>query len=514
MSSLSKIAYIELIGKDKKHAFKHKVKLTFGVGGSDFFIPTTLPTGNYKLIAYTNWMKNVSETNFFQADIYIINPFKGLQNENLTKQADTISYLISNLKDTKVNEEYLKLNLNSNTFKPREKVEIELVPLKNDVFHGNYSISVKRIDSIFIPPKPNTNNYHLVYPRDTEAKVESTTTTVYLPELRGELLKGIVVDNDAKISVPLKNVTLAIPGNNAIFKSSITNNQGVFYFNLDKPYDAFNAELHVLDEKPEKYEIEILEKTSMNFNGLMFNDFIIAQNLEKLILEHSINNQVENAYSAVKQHEIIPTKQVKPFTWGQGMTYNLDDFTRFKTVRETVVEIIEELTIEKRKGKNRFKIRLDQANDESLSSLIIADGLMVINHDDLINYDSRKIQTISVVPSRYVYGGHVFEGIIYIETINGDFKNYISQMYNKSMALEKLQDKKRYFNQSYENLDLQKRIPDYRNQLYWEPYLNLNEEKNTIVFYTSDYIGNYEICIEGFTENGNSVSLKEVIRVE
>ena len=56
LSSLSKIAYVELVGEDKISVFKHKVRLNEGLGQGDYFIPTSVPSGNYKLIAYTQWM--------------------------------------------------------------------------------------------------------------------------------------------------------------------------------------------------------------------------------------------------------------------------------------------------------------------------------------------------------------------------------------------------------------------------------------------------------------------------
>ena len=37
---------------------------------------TALESGNYKIIAYTQWMRNSDIQNFYQNDISIINPFQ------------------------------------------------------------------------------------------------------------------------------------------------------------------------------------------------------------------------------------------------------------------------------------------------------------------------------------------------------------------------------------------------------------------------------------------------------
>lgn len=50
-----------------------------GIGYGDFIIPVSVNSGNYKLIAYTQWMKNEGIDSFFASDISIINPFQGNQ---------------------------------------------------------------------------------------------------------------------------------------------------------------------------------------------------------------------------------------------------------------------------------------------------------------------------------------------------------------------------------------------------------------------------------------------------
>ena len=56
LSKLSKVAYVELISEDKQKVFRHKISLKNGLGQGDFFISTSIPSGNYKIIAYTQWM--------------------------------------------------------------------------------------------------------------------------------------------------------------------------------------------------------------------------------------------------------------------------------------------------------------------------------------------------------------------------------------------------------------------------------------------------------------------------
>jgi len=75
---LSKVAYLELLTTDQKPVLQAKIALKEGSGKGSFFIPLSLSSGNYKLRAYTNWMKNFSPDFYFEKNIVIVNALKNL----------------------------------------------------------------------------------------------------------------------------------------------------------------------------------------------------------------------------------------------------------------------------------------------------------------------------------------------------------------------------------------------------------------------------------------------------
>lgn len=110
-SDISEIAYIEVINNKKESVFKNKISLKNGIGSGDYFIPTTLPTGNYKLIAYTSWMLNNSQNNFFEKDFTIINPFQERINmtiDTTSKKPDVYKNLSNNILLSLNKEKYSK----------------------------------------------------------------------------------------------------------------------------------------------------------------------------------------------------------------------------------------------------------------------------------------------------------------------------------------------------------------------------------------------------------------------
>jgi hypothetical protein len=76
---ISKIAYIEWLDKDNHPVLQTKVGLSQGHGDGSLYLPLTLRTGNYKMRAYTNWMKNFGVDWFFEKMVTVVNARKSAE---------------------------------------------------------------------------------------------------------------------------------------------------------------------------------------------------------------------------------------------------------------------------------------------------------------------------------------------------------------------------------------------------------------------------------------------------
>src|SRR5207253_2009423 len=72
-STLSGTLNVELI--DNRDSVKHRIKLPIndGITWGDFSLPDTLHAGSYRVVAYTNWMRNAGADYFFDRTIAIGN---------------------------------------------------------------------------------------------------------------------------------------------------------------------------------------------------------------------------------------------------------------------------------------------------------------------------------------------------------------------------------------------------------------------------------------------------------
>ena len=107
------------------------------------------------------------------------------------------------------------------------------------------------------------------------------------------------------------------------------------------------------------------------------------------------------------------------------LSYNLDEYRQFLTIREVILEYV--LCVSKRKinGVPRLIVRKEDAHyDSTWPTLVLIDGMPVIDIERLLNYDARRIHYINIYGDQFIFGNGVYNGILSFITRSGRLTNY------------------------------------------------------------------------------------------
>lgn len=513
----SKIAYVELLDQSGARKIIQKVTLENGTGRGDFFIPTSMKSGYYTLLAYTRYMLNWPKEKLFHDQVVIINPYTNDQDIFLDegpKGAPSLPKTKASPLNASHSNAPFELLLNNDIFSSREPVMLSLKSTPE--FYGNYSIAVRNKSNQLVYKESVTpETYDETFKSLSVQEIEKIK---YLPELRGELLEGKLQSNSANSSTTAKQrIFFSLPGNNYELAVAETDENGEFMFSLNSKNLSSTAYLHITGEKSVKPEITIAPPPKTGFKNLHTIPFQLKPEMKNALEERSIHNQIENAYFELKPDTVVVSREFTPFYGGASVAYHLDEYTRFNAFNETLVEIVNDAWIDTDKnGRQAIYIR-DFANTQTkigYKPLVIADGLVVEDHEDLISLSAKKIKTIRLFRKQFNMGGKIYQGIFDVVTFDNDFLKVYKEKNHYTSDLLRPQPSKNYFRQEYKNKQSTMTIPDYRHQLLWEPDMVIDKKETHLEFYTSDVKGDFEIILEGFTRDMKPIRMKKNFRVE
>ena len=515
LSSSSKIAYVELVSQQGEVTFKHKIGLEKGRGQGDFFIPVSLPSGSYKLIGYTRWMLNGGVAQLFLGDIAIINPYQ--TNQSGISKAD-ITVLMA--RDSgQVADSTLTIHLNKANYQKRENVKLEIRNYRGAIGYGSYSVSVRKLDDLKGPEYKSAVAFTQNYPNLLKTIPQKIQDTLVVPEQTGELFAAKVVDPTNGQPLGKTTVAVSLPGKDFVLSAISTDATGVFYNYFKEPHTADKIFFQLTENVNRPYNVLPLPDVTIPYEQLNFPEVTVQNAAVDILRNRSVYNQIENAYFEVKQDTVRTINLKDPFVGAVPDVFVLDEYTRFKTLRETLVEVVTNVGIKRSGGKTvawvREKYQGSNMNFVDFPPIFLLNGVLVQDTERFLEFNAHLIESISLVRDQFVFAGKEYKGMIYVETKDLDTSAHWSEPTVQSLELQKPLLKKEYFNQNYDisgNMD-SNRVPDYRTQLFWLPILNLEESQKSISFFTSDVPGRYEVRLNGFTTYGKPISLTTIFLV-
>ena len=107
------------------------------------------------------------------------------------------------------------------------------------------------------------------------------------------------------------------------------------------------------------------------------------------------------------------------------LTYNLDEYRQFHTLREVLLEYVSCVSKRKINGISRLLVRKEQEHFDSFwPTLVLIDDMPVLDVERLLDYDARRVHYINIYGSQYTFGNGLYHGILSFVTRSGQLTNY------------------------------------------------------------------------------------------
>lgn len=485
--SLSKVAYIELLDSLNKPILQQVVPLNSGTGKGYFELPDVVP-GVYRLVSYTNWMKNEGPSAFFNKEVVIVNG-----------EISSAAFLIETDNSySRVSNDF-KIDISSDkpVYGVRERVTLNLAPADTA---AHLSIAVYRVDSIVKPDPYRISSY-----LDTLSSTASRSTVKYVPEVNGRLVSGKVRWNNSRENARNVNVFLTVPGDASGFYNDRSDDDGNLLFEIRNltGYDSLIIQRERNDDN--RVDLEIDDPYFQH--GSVVNQFRIDRISvgSPALSEMFINRQVQHVYNAgaIDSAETT-TEPTQPFFGKSDMTYQLDDFTRFSKMEEVFREYVAPVAVNKTGAG--FSLRVYKPREHAtyeMAPLVLIDGYPVVDIDTLFEFDPLKVKTIDIINKRYYYNGALYDGIVSLSTYSRDLNGFPLSGDALIIRNQNIARDREFQTVNYDNeIKRRSRLPDFRNLLFW-----CHDVRDTnIKFYTSDLEGTFIVIVQGIATSGKSGS--------
>ncbi|MDR3141004.1 MAG: hypothetical protein LBU37_04685 [Tannerellaceae bacterium] len=503
--TLSKVGYVELIDESAPR-IQIKIELKKGVGEGAFFLPATLPTGNYRLAGYTRYMRNEGEAVYFNKLLPVVNTFvprPSISSPSVEK-ASPVSLLSPQ-------EGNLHLSL---TFPDGRETEVRtpvfcrVEGLPEDVH--TLSVSIAGYDSIQAVKACGIEDWV----QGLASSPLPPFSGEWLPEYEGHILSGKLIDQQAKETSATDEKPLALLGfagkNIRLFNGQIDSTGKVTFFTkrITGMQELATAALYA---SPHRYRVDIQSP----FAGHTYTPLPpleLKPEWNEYLLRRSVGLQVLQLYTADSLSRTAGPEEAI-FQWVPEWRYRLDEYTRFPTMAEVVIEFIPGLRF--RKIDDRYVLSAlteERVGFTQDKSLVLLDGLPITDHGVIYHYNPLQIEEIEVYKGKYAFGGAVFDGIASFKTYQGNYAGLTAGGSIQFFDYEGAQAPRLFYSPSYRTEEQRRsRLPDYRHTLLWNAQVEVHRGQAQIPFTTSDLTGAFLIYVEGLRENGETLYGTQII---
>lgn len=482
LSDVSAVAYVELTSADGM-AVGGKVALLGGRGAGSLVLPRTLPSGNYRLSAYT--ALSAREGGYDpRTGSRIISVYNTLSTARVKDGVEVGTVPSSGL------EEHSEPASLQARLLPDGRISL------SSPVSASLALSVYRNE-----PFPS-------YGRGSFARVLATPagplTGEAVPEFDGEILtlRLFGADGEPLPQSASRTVFVSRPGHLEDIYAAPLQPDGrarLFTSNFFGPGDLVVS----LAKTTPAFKVEV----ESPFRGLEPGDIpslVLDPSQSGVLTRLGARMQVTSAFDSDTLYQRLPARQMV-FLADRCNRYILDDYTRFATMREVFIEYLSDIRSRGRGEDLELQVRSFTKEGGALGfrdlpSLILVDGAPVFNHSLVYNLDPALVQRVDVYPFYCTFGQSMYSGVANFVTFKGDLGGI--RFGDNVRILD-------YEGAAYPVAFVpsqSSRYPGERETLVWQPLVELSAGEELVLPLLKADEG-LVLVVEGLTAEGKPVEL-------
>lgn len=435
------------------------------------------------------------------------------------KPIEKSSFSINTDKQKYGNREVVKLSIS----KPSNLNDVSVSISKAGLVKSNPNIKPNYLNSTFFNTIENLCSDHirlndlLICFNPLEQFLSRSKDDLFLPELKDEIIFGTL--KDSKTLKPLSNVTLAagFVSDNPQLYLHTTNDDGQFLFEVNE-YGVNEMVIQPFKGLDIDYTIDLEDVYSSDY-GYKSEPFVLSETEANTIAECITNMQIESLYEGYAKPIYRESIQQKTgaFYGDVNFSVSIEKFIDLPNMEEIIHEIIPMVVVRKENKQKRIFV-IDEGNKqiENKNMVVLVDGIPIYNHESILKIRPNNIEKIDVVSLNYFKNDQNVGRVLSIFTKSNKLEGIEFDQGIFRQEQDCYRELYQFIGPNYGQLDeTQKRIPDYRNMLYWNPNLSFDKGNYAdLTFYTSDESTSYQVVVEGINEFGSVVRTTQIIEVK
>jgi hypothetical protein len=376
------------------------------------------------------------------------------------------------------------------------------------------TLSPEVIDSLLQNVRSNWINWSAILANDLPV-------FKYQIENEDHYLIGKLLTSDRKLPDPDKFVLMSPPGKIAVFQYAKTDKEGNFSFKVH-----IDGKIKDLIIQPDV----MAKNTSLRIESSFSDQYLspgktVDSSLDSIpeyISNWSVNHQVKKIYGTSSTGDTIipltPIQRKKRFYGKPDAEIKMKDYIKLPVMQEVFFELLAGVALKNKKSGYELTISDADNNNKPYDTPpgLFIDGVAVKDPGVVAALDPELVETIDVVKEKYSVGDYLFYGVVNIITKAGDFSNMTLPDYAIRLPYRVIDPVWSFVSPDYSYAEKKKsRIPDFRTTLYWNPSVKPDNKGNaTLEFWTSDFVSDFEVNIQGITPEGKTFSVNKIIKVK